>query len=296
MSRTRDYLCMFRSKFDVMLKLSDVGLREITQAMFDFLEGEEPVFSDLQAQALWWSWSLEFSAQEKKAEEISERKKRSGKLGGRPKKDETENQMLSEKPNAFFENQKNQMLSEKPNAFLKSYTDTDTDTDTDKENIIIENNNIKENYPTKEKILQLAKDPSVALPPEEAEKFFDHYTAQSWTRSNGQAIPNTSPALISMLRMWKSNSVNFAPRQQTFSYGNQQPQKSRRERIDDTIRNNRDCFIELFNCTESHYYGDYDNDPRTWDDWSYRENVLNKIENEGFSTQFKIYAKYRKEN
>ena len=278
MSRTRDYLCMFRSKFDVMLKLSDIGLREITQAMYDFLEGKEPVFSDLQAQALWWSWSLEFSAQEKKAEEISERKKRSGKLGGRPKKDETENQMLSEKPNAF----------------LKSYTDTDTDTDT--ENIIIENNNIKESYPTKEKILQLAKDPSVALSPEEAEKFFDHYTAQSWTRSNGQAIANTSPALISMLRMWKSNSVNFAPRQQTFSYGNQQPQKSRRERIDETIRNNRDCFIELFNCTESHYYGDYDNDPRNWDDWSYRENVLNKIENEGFSTQFKIYAKYRNEN
>ena len=296
--KERDYLCLFRSKFDVMLKLSDIGLREITQAMYDFLEGKEPVFSDLQAQALWWSWSLEFNTAKENYKNKCEKNKQRARERWEQNKVGIEKmpthafacERIPTHANAYTG------IEKMPTHTNDAYTDTDTDTDTETEtdNIFIENKNIYNNAPTKDKILKLAKDPSVALPPEEAEKFYDHYTAQSWTRSNGQPIANTPQALVSMLRMWKSNSGNFnKPVQQTFSY---QPQKSRRERIDDTIRNNRDCFIELFNCTESHYYGDYDNDPKSWDDWAYRENVLNKIENEGFSTQFKIYAKYRKEN
>ena len=219
--KERDYLCLFRSKFDVMLKLSDIGLREITQAMFDFLEDKEPVFSDLQAQALWWSWSLEFNTAKENYKNKCEKNKQRARERWEQNKVGTENmpthanacERIPTHANAYTG------IENMPTHTNDAYTDTDTDTETETDNIFIENKNIYNNAPTKEKILQLAKDPSVALSPEEAEKFFDHYTAQSWTRSNGQAIANNSPALISMLRMWKSNSVNFAPRQQTFSYG-----------------------------------------------------------------------------
>ena len=250
------------------------------------INGTEPQFDEsfLLARISWEGIKPQIDANTKR--------KYDGKKGGRPKEEiektsgyENKKPVVSEEKNQWFP-------KEKTSGFENKKPNNNVNVNDNENNNINDNENI--DFPTKEKILKLAKDPSVALPPEEAEKFFDHYTAQSWTRSNGQSIANTPQALVSMLRMWKSNSGNFnKPVQQTFSY---QPQKSRRERIDETIRNNRDCFIELFNCTESHYYGDYDNDPKSWDDWSYRENVLNKIENEGFSTQFKIYAKYRKEN
>ena len=308
MSKGKDSLILYESFFEATQDLSIAEVGEIWKALHLYLaSGEDYEFQSTTSKLAWNFIKLQLNADAKKWNEKCKRRSEAGKIGMQ-KRWNNENDIT----NVNFvinENNKNNNvinritndnkgITEKPFVIneITKITDTDTESDTESESesdIIINNNN---SYPTKEKILQLAKDPSVALKPEEAEKFFDHYTAQSWTRSNGQAIPNTSPALISMLRMWKSNSVNFAPRQQTFSYGNSHPQKSRRERIDETIRNNRDCFIELFNCTESHYYGDYDNDPRTWDEWSYRENVLNKIENEGFSTQFKIYAKYRKEN
>ena len=286
--RQRDYLCMFRSKFDVMLKLSDAGLREITQAMFDYLEEKEPVFTDVQAQALWWSWSLEFKAQEKKAEEVSERKKRNGKLGGRPKKDEIEKQMVSEKANGFFENQKKQMVSEKANGFLKSYTDNSiqyTETDTETENIVIENNNIK-GTPTLDDVLKFAKDPSVALSQEEARKFYDHYTAQSWLRSNGQQIPNNAPALICALRIWKSNQGKFDKPL------NSSPARNTPEYIRESINANKKLFIRLFNARESHLYGDYDSDPPTFDKWSEADVVIRTINTKPFDTLTKIYKEY----
>lgn len=219
--KERDYLCLFRSKFDVMLKLSDIGLREMTQAMYDFLEGKNPVFSDSQAQALWWTWSLEFNTAKENYKNKCEKNKQRARERWEQNKVGTENmpthanacQRIPTHANAYTG------IENMPTHTNDAYTETETETETETDNIFIENKNIYNNAPTKEKILQLAKDPSVALSPEEAEKFFDHYTAQSWTRSNGQAIANTPPALISMLRMWKSNSVNFAPRQQTFSYG-----------------------------------------------------------------------------
>ena len=171
------------------------------------INGTEPQFDEsfLLARISWEGIKPQIDANTKR--------KYDGKKGGRPKEEiEKTSGYENKKPVVSEEN--NQWFPEEITSGFENKKPNDN---------VNENNNdhVNENidYPTKEKILQLAKDPSVALSPEEAEKFFDHYTAQSWTRSNGQAIANTSPALISMLRMWKSNSVNFAPRQQTFSYG-----------------------------------------------------------------------------
>jgi hypothetical protein len=307
MSKGKDSLILYESFFEATQDLSVSEVGEIWKALHLYLAtGEDYEFQSITSKLAWNFIKLQLNADAKKWQEKCQRRSEAGKRGMQKRwnaeKDITNvNFVINEnnKNNNVINEitNDNKGITEKPFVIneITKITDTDTESDTESESdtdIFIDNKN--NSYPTKDKILKLAKDPSVALPPEEAEKFFDHYTAQSWTRSNGQAIANTPQALVSMLRMWKSNSGNFnKPVQQTFSY---QPQKSRRERIDETIRNNRDCFIELFNCTESHYYGDYDNDPKCWDDWSYRENVLNKIENEGFSPHFKIYAKYRKEN
>ena len=297
MSKGKDSLILYESFFEATEEFSLEEKGELWQALYSHIKGESYEFSKPTLKTAWNFIKLQLNADAKKWDEKRQKRSNAGKTAMQNRwHDNKNNNVMDDITNITNDNKNNNVINEYHDITkITNVTDTVTDTDTvTVTDTVINNVNNNIDYPTKDKILKLAKDPSVALPPEEAEKFYAPYTAQSWTRSNGQPIANTPQALVSMLRMWKSNSGNFnKPVQQTFSY---QPQKSRRERIDETIRNNRDCFIELFNCTESHYYGDYDNDPKSWDDWSYRENVLNKIENEGFSTQFKIYAKYRKEN
>ena len=55
--------------------------------------------------------------------------------------------------------------------------------------------------------LNAAKDPSVALPEQDAKECFDFYAAQDFLRSNGQRITS----LVPLLRQWKRRRGEFAP-------------------------------------------------------------------------------------
>ena len=263
--RNRDYLCLFRSKFDVMLKLSDAGLREMNQAFFDFLEEREPTFKDAQAQALWWAWSLEFQSQEKQAKDFSEIQREKGKRGGL----KSASLRQANQATASFASNVQASNSSASNfqaeSSKSSLTDTVTVTDTDTNNIKEKNIIKKENEPTREEILEIAKDPSVSISEDEANHFYDHYTAQGWLRSNGQPIENTKQALFAMLRIWKRNSGNFNLTQSPL------PQTIDVQSLE-----------RAYEWLNGHYIGDYDTDPQTDEEikqWAEQNNIYDRLRN-----------------
>jgi hypothetical protein len=209
--RNRDFLSLFRSKFDVMLKLSDAGLREITQAMFDFLEEREPTFSDAQAQALWWCWSLEFNAQEKQAQEFADRQSERGRLGACAKKNKHKQKILAQAEN--FSASKNIVLNEaqaeQAENFSQTYTYTNTDTNTntdiysygarEDDSVLVEHN-----APTLEQVISAGKMPDVNLSEAECRKCFDYYEARDWRDAKGRRLK-----WLPLLRKWSGSQHEF---------------------------------------------------------------------------------------
>ena len=129
-----------------------------------------------------------------------------------------------------------------------------------------------------ELILSLSKDPSVALSVEEANKFFDHYTAQNWLRSNGQQIPNTKAALISALRMWKGNSAKFDT-----------PSKP-------TANIDRHSLQRAFEWYEGRFLGDYPSDPVEDDKlraWAEDKGIYERLKNKNDKLYQHVYKTAR---
>lgn len=209
--RNRDFLSLFRSKFDVMLKLSDAGLREITQAMFDFLEEREPTFSDAQAQALWWCWSLEFNAQEKQAQDFKESQRERGKRGGiKSASLRQPNQATASnlQPNqATASNSSNFEAEPSKSSLTYTYTNTDTNTNTDiysygardEDSVLVEHNT-----PTLEQVVNAGKMPDVNLSEAECRKCFDYYEARDWRDAKGRRLK-----WLPLLRKWSGSQHEF---------------------------------------------------------------------------------------
>ena len=102
-------------------------LEERSEMLFAFFEynrtGEEPKFSSRTLQLCWLAFKNQFDRDAAKYENVCNRNRRNGMLGGRPAK--------PKEPTGFFNNPNN------PSEPKKADTDTDTDTDTDiKKNII----------------------------------------------------------------------------------------------------------------------------------------------------------------
>ena len=227
MNKDSDYLCIFRSKFDVMRRLDPIGIKELINAMYSFLEGEEiQPFTDPRAEAIWWTWELEFKASNKKRAEIRKRRSEAGFIGGKQNQanasktkqneanvskmkqteaNENEKTFASivqanvSKPKQTEANENGKIFASSVQA-KSSYTDTDTDTDTDNE----ERENIKRDF-SEEEVLELAKLPDICLSEDEARKFYCHYAQQNWLRANGQRITNLALAL----RSWKMKKGMF---------------------------------------------------------------------------------------
>jgi hypothetical protein len=300
--RARDYLCLYRSKIETMLELSDVGMRELIQAMFDYLEEREQNFTDGEARILWRYWTKEFNAQEIKAQGFSKKQSERGKLGGqksvetrRKRNEENEanasnfkrtlqNEASASNLSQRFNDEANasNVKPNEANASNLSQTDTDTDTEAVSDILYI--------APTLERIFSLAKNPDVSISEEEARNFYDHYTAQDWKRSNGQYLPNKDSALVSAMRLWRRNigkfdsaSVKSAPR-------------DKRKEIYDNINSNKMLFGKLFRHFEGHEFGDYNADPEAFADWENADEIINAIMSPEFSETKNIYYKYTKEN
>ena len=307
MSKEKDSLILYESFFEATQDLSVSDKGEIWEALHAYISNNEDYeFTSITAKLAWNFIKLQLNADAKKWQETCKRRSEAGKRGMQKRWNNSKD--ITSVNFVINENNKNNkainVITEKSSVINEitkitdtdtesdTESDTDTDTDTDiKENIIIGNNNIKENTPTLDDVLKFAKDPSVALSQEEARKFYDHYTAQSWLRSNGQQIPNTATALVCALRIWKSNSGKF----DVSLTSPPRPKKPTREEIAEQINSNKKLFNELFWLKEGRNRGDYDSDPKTFHKWYLKDVVLDAIESPEFSKTKTTYQKYKEQ-
>jgi cobalamin biosynthesis protein CobT len=101
----------------------------LISSLFEFAEnGEIPVFEDKIVEMAFSFISLQLKRDMDKYDEICERRREAGKLGGRPKKDKLD---AEEKANAFFENQ---TKANKPDNDNGNGTDTENETENETKN------------------------------------------------------------------------------------------------------------------------------------------------------------------
>lgn len=92
--------------------LPDEQKLELYNAIVDYgLDGIESAVSPIVSMAMNFI-KAQIDRNDEKIKQRTEQLRENGKLGGRPRK----NQMVSEKPNGFYQNQENQKVFEKPNA------------------------------------------------------------------------------------------------------------------------------------------------------------------------------------
>ena len=105
------------------------------------------------------------------------------------------------------------------------------------------------------------KDPSVALSEAEAKNAYDYYAAQGFVRSNGRPITQLAP----LLRQWKRNVGKFDPPSNAVEAGIDQYSLER-----------------AFEFWEGHFLGDYDDDPRGFDElkaWANKNGIFGRLKN-----------------
>ena len=117
MSKKKSFI-MYSDRYPLIAHLRDEQLGQLLRALYLFVLDEPLNKLDPEVMIVFNFFKQSIVENNSKYEEICEKRREAGRLGGRPRK----NQMLLEKPNAFFEKQM------KAN---KTLTDTDTDTDTD---------------------------------------------------------------------------------------------------------------------------------------------------------------------
>ena len=173
MSKEKDSLILYESFFEATQELSVSDKGEIWQALHAYISGkEEYEFTSITAKLAWNFIKLQLNADAKKWQETCKRRSEAGKRGNQKRWNKTD-QKEESIANAIFainENRKaSQSIAKKTFAIneIANIADTDTESESDTD-IFIDNKN--NSYPTKDKILKLAKDPSVALSPDEAEE------------------------------------------------------------------------------------------------------------------------------
>lgn len=90
---------LYFDQYEPIRSFSDAQLGQLLRGMFVWMSGEEPTFSDPLVQMSFRFFRMEFERNEKRYEEIREKRSEAGKKGGRPSK-----------ANAFDEKQKNQKV------------------------------------------------------------------------------------------------------------------------------------------------------------------------------------------
>ena len=256
-------------------KLPAENCLEMMQAIAAFVEGEHYEFSN-PILAAWFSDMVEtFKRDSESFKATCVKRSELGRLGGLKRAenmrkaqeadiDEVEGgQVEVEAPKQTQANsskikqtQANSSLASKIQA-NQAETDTDTDTETD----ILGEKEKKEKEFLLSDFIAAGKDPSVALSEAEAKNAYDYYAAQGFVRSNGRPITQLAP----LLRQWKRNVGKFDPPSNTVEAGIDQYSLER-----------------AFEWYEGHFIGDYDDDPRGFDElkaWANKNGIFGRLKN-----------------
>lgn len=207
----RDSFVFYKSWAEMMAKMPDKELAELTRALACYQIGAEYTIDDPMVEAVFTMMKGQLDKDAEKYEEVCRIHRESGKKGGRPPK-EDETKRLSEEPN------ETKRLSEKPSA-----DEYDNDMNI---NMIIKEKGTPKGVP-KEKSTKRFSPPTLEEVKSycaernnsvDAEHFIDFYQRQDWYLSNGRKMKDWRAAV----RNWeyrdktKVNKFNaFEQRQQT---------------------------------------------------------------------------------
>ena len=225
MAKSKDSVVLYESFFEATAELEPVAIAEIWRAIHIYLNGEEPQFTDASARLAWRFIVLQLNADQKKWQQTCELRRNAGRVGGlKSASIKQANQANASFASSFQANEANATFASsfqanEANATFASpieanQADTDTESDTDKKKEREKKEKgadapaFAQNDFSVDDFVRAARDPSVAVPEDEARKCFDFYAAQGFVRGNGRPITQLAP----LLRHWKAKAGEFAVR------------------------------------------------------------------------------------
>lgn len=176
---------LYCSQYATINKLSTEEKGMLLEAIFHYqMTGEEMILNSFHVEIVFSMVKQQLDMDNEKYQKIVDRNKTNGANGGRPKKQNQEN------PVGYLGNNENQEKPKKP----------------DKDNVNINvNSNVKEKKrekfipPTLNEISVYISENNLFKV--DADRFFDHYTANGWVQGKGKPIKDWKAAL----RNWSRN-------------------------------------------------------------------------------------------
>lgn len=277
MARDKTSVILYGNMLKAIAKLPAENCLEMMQAIAAFVDGEYYEFSN-PILAAWFSDMVEtFKRDSESFKATCVKRSELGRLGGLKRAenmrkgqeadiDEVEGDQVEVE--ALKQTQANSSKLKQNVAKLSLATkieanqaETETETETYTETDILVEKEKKEKEFLLDDFIAAGKDPSVALSEAEAKNAYDYYAAQGFVRSNGRPITQLAP----LLRQWKRNVGKFDPPSNAVEAGIDQYSLER-----------------AFEFWEGHFLGDYDDDPRGFDElkaWANKNGIFGRLKN-----------------
>lgn len=173
---------------------------ELWRAIHTYTQGNEPEFTSRIVRQQWRNMKTAFDRDNEKFKATCVKRSEAGKRGNelrwanKKESGEDSSQSVAKIANAITQSQSVAKIADNDNEY-------ENDNDIKKKDIERKSDFALEDF------LNAAKDPSVALPEQDAKECFDFYAAQDFLRSNGQRITSLAP----LLRQWKRRRGEFTP-------------------------------------------------------------------------------------
>lgn len=277
MARDKTSVILYGNMLKAIAKLPAENCLEMMQAIAAFVDGEHYEFSN-PILAAWFSDMVEtFKRDSESFKATCVKRSELGRLGGLKRAenmrkgqeaDVDEVDVAQVEVEALKQTQANSSKSKQNVAKLSLATkieanqaETETETETYTETDILVEKEKKEKEFLLDDFIAAGKDPSVALSEAETKNAYDYYAAQGFVRSNGRPITQLAP----LLRQWKRNVGKFDPPPNTVEAGIDQYSLER-----------------AFEFLEGHFLGDYDDDPRGFDElkaWANKNGIFGRLKN-----------------
>ena len=277
MARDKTSVILYGNMLKAIAKLPAENCLEMMQAIAAFVDGEHYDFSN-PILAAWFSDMVEtFKRDSESFKATCVKRSELGRLGGLKRAenmrkaqeadiDEVEGGQVEVE--ALKQTQANSSKLKQNVAKLSFATkieanqaETETETETYTETDILVEKEKKEKEFLLDDFIAAGKDPSVALSEAEAKNAYDYYAAQGFVRSNGRPITQLAP----LLRQWKRNVGKFEKPATAVEAGIDQYSLER-----------------AFEFWEGHFLGDYDDDPRDFDElkaWANKNGIFGRLKN-----------------
>jgi hypothetical protein len=207
MTKAKNSFILYFDQCETMLELSDQDAGRFFKIIINYqIRKEKPNFQNSFESVLFNVFKAQFDRDAEKYAEKCKIRAESGKLGGRPKTKANglnEKQTKAKKPKAFFQKQNN------PDNENDNVNENDNENDIKEKKEIV----IKKKSPELSEVKTYAQE--IELSPEQAEAFFDHFTANGWKVGGKAPMKDWQSAL----RNWKRNAQKFDQKPKTEQNG-----------------------------------------------------------------------------